>query len=65
MIDKDKVAKFEEMRFHLLEAQVKLEMAAKAINQEVMSVSGKITVLRTELLSLINSERKREDDNGY
>lgn len=52
---------FKDMREALLESQVRLEMAAKAINQEVISVSGKITVIRTELLSLINIEKRRED----
>ena len=51
-MDLEKIKKYEEMREHLLILQANLDL-----------VNGLITNLRTELLSLINSERKKGEEN--
>ena len=60
-MDEETIKKYEEMREYLLTIQAKLEMASKAISDDVNLISNKITVLRTEILSLINSERKDKE----
>lgn len=50
----------EAMRDELLEVQVRLENTAKAISSDVSIISSKIMMIRTELLSLMNSERKQQ-----
>ena len=50
------------IRFQLLEDMVKLETLKKVFIHDIDSACESITKLRTELLSLINSERKRTEE---
>lgn len=59
-MNEDQKKMFEEMRFNLLKCQVELERASEEFRKEVVNISAKITVLRTEILSLLNSDIPRE-----
>ena len=50
------------IRFQLLEDQVRLETLKKVFISDIDMACSSITRLRTELLSLINSDRKRTED---
>ena len=57
----DEVNLAKKVRFQLLEDQVKLETLKKVFIHDIDSACSNITRLRTELLSLINSERKDKE----
>lgn len=58
--DENELAK--KIRFQLLEDQVRLETLKKVFISDIDMACSSITRLRTELLSLINSERKQTED---
>lgn len=58
--DENELAK--KIRFQLLEDQVRLETLKKVFISDIDMACSSITKLRTELLSLINSERKQTED---
>jgi uncharacterized membrane protein YheB (UPF0754 family) len=49
------------IRFQLLEDQVRLETLKKVFISDIDMACSSITRLRTELLSLINSDRKDKE----
>ena len=50
------------IRFQLLEDQVRLETLKKVFISDIDMACSSITRLRTELLSLINSDRKQTEE---
>ena len=50
------------IRFQLLEDQVRLETLKKVFISDIDMACSSITKLRTELLFLINSDRKQTED---
>jgi len=58
--DENELAK--KIRFQLLEDQVRLETLKRVFISDIDMACSSITKLRTELLSLINSERKQTEE---
>lgn len=58
--DENELAK--KIRFQLLEDQVRLETLKRVFISDIDMACSSITKLRTELLFLINSDRKQTED---
>jgi hypothetical protein len=64
MFTEKELDNIEIIREKLLKSQAEIEMMARMINVEAEEVCSKITRIRTELLLMINSDRKRKMEDS-
>lgn len=62
MFTEKELDNIEIIREKLLKSQAEIEIMARMINIEAEEVCSKITRIRTELLLMINSDRKRKEE---